>query len=106
MADETVPGNRDGISIVPALSGKAQPKHEFLYWEFLGKNLTQCLQAVRMGDWKAVRLKAGGDAETPIQLFNLAEGLGEKNNVAAQHPELVARMGKIMTAAHTPSELF
>ena len=38
---------------------RRQPKHEFLYWEFHGKKPNQTLQAVRMGDWKGVRFRAG-----------------------------------------------
>ncbi|MCJ7730381.1 MAG: arylsulfatase, partial [Sedimentisphaerales bacterium] len=49
------PPNFDGISMLPTLLGQTrkQKKHEFLYWEFheQGKK-----QAVRMGDWKGVRL--------------------------------------------------
>ena len=45
------------------------------------------LQAVRMGDWKAVRLKPG----QKIQLFSLAMDTGEKINVADQQPEIIAK---------------
>ena len=107
LAGAAVPEGRDGISIVPTLQGtEGQPQHEFLYWEFHGNNANQTMQAVRMGDWKGIRFKAGSDAETPIQLFNLAEDLGETRNVAAKHPEVVERIGQIMTAEHSPSKIF
>ena len=48
------PDTTDGISFAPTLLGQAekQESHEFLYWEFTGYGGQQ---AVRMGDWKAVR---------------------------------------------------
>ena len=48
-----VPEGIDGISFMPALLGRDdQREHEFLYWEFTGYGGQQ---ALRMGDWKAVR---------------------------------------------------
>ena len=41
-----------------------------------------------MGDWKAVRLQPGA----PLELYNLNTDLGEKQNVAAQNPEVVAKI--------------
>jgi arylsulfatase A-like enzyme len=59
------PTNLDGISVLPLLTGKAQTnRHDFLYWEFHERGFQQ---AVRMGDWKAVRPQAG----EPLELYNL-----------------------------------
>jgi arylsulfatase A-like enzyme len=88
-----VPAQCNGISILPTLTGTGeQKKHDYLYWEY-GKKA----RAVRKGDWKAVAL-----AGKPMQLFNLKEDIGEKKNVAGQHPELVDAMRKIIEEAHTP----
>jgi arylsulfatase A-like enzyme len=103
LAGVAIPEGRDRISIVPTLMNKEQATHEFLYWEF---HTPQGMQAVRMGDWKAIRFNAGIDAEAPIQLFNLAKDLGETEDVAAKHPEVVMRMSEIMSAEHTPSDIF
>jgi len=85
----------DGLSIVPTLLRRGgQKQHEYLYWEL--KNL----RAVRMGPWKAVKAKAG------LELFNLADDISEKNNVAAQHPEIVDRARKIIETAHRDSPFF
>ena len=47
----------DGISMVPTLLGQPQTnRHDFLYWEFHERGFQQ---AVRMGDWKAIRPRAG-----------------------------------------------
>ncbi|UCE46883.1 MAG: arylsulfatase [Phycisphaerales bacterium] len=93
----------DGISMVPTLLGRParQKKHEFLYWEFheQGKK-----QAVRVGDWKGVRLNVAKDPEGPIELYNLKNDIGEEHNVASQHPQIVAKIEKYMKSARTPSE--
>ena len=51
-----------------------------------------------MGDWKAVRL--GADA--PIQLFELSKDIGEADNIAGGHPEIVKRVQAILQTARTP----
>jgi hypothetical protein len=55
-----------------------------------------------MGDWKAVRTKPGRE----IELYNLAEDLGEKNNVADKNPDILAKMSELFTTARTESEVF
>lgn len=97
------PKDIDGLSLLPTLLAKGeQKKHEFLYWEFPAYGGQQ---AVRLGDWKGVRQDLF-KGKTEIQLYNLAEDIGEKRDVAGQHPDMVARIAKIMAESHTPSELF
>ena len=55
-----------------------------------------------MGDWKAVRLKPG----QKIQLFNLKTDSGEQNDVAGEHPDVVARFEEIFANGRTDSEAF
>jgi arylsulfatase A-like enzyme len=95
------PGDTDGISILPTLTGNnaGQKQHAWLYWEYHSGGGRQ---AVRMGDWKAVRLNVKKDPQAPVQLFNLAADPAEGNDVAAQHPEIVATMRDIMSQ-RTPS---
>src|SRR6202044_2715895 len=76
LAYQPPPPDIDGISFAPTLVGQAQTnRHEFLYWEFHEGGFKQ---AVRTGDWKAVRYGSDG----PVQLYNLKNDLGEKTNVA------------------------
>jgi len=90
----------DGISLLPTLLAReGQRAHEYLYWEYFGRPA----QAVRMGDWKGIRLHAKKNPRGPIELYNLAEDLGEERNVAAEHPWIVEKIEKIM-AYRTPSE--
>ena len=102
------PEGLDGISFAPTLFGRPdeQQQHEFLYWEFTGYGGQQ---VVRMGDWKAVRqemLRRNNPDPLEIELYNLKDDIGESRDVAAEYPEIVARMRKIMQAEHVPSELF
>jgi arylsulfatase A-like enzyme len=103
LADIKTPEGIDGISMLPTLLGKSskQKKHEFLYWEFheQGKR-----QAVRMGDWKGIRQNVAKNPNGPIELYYLKTDIGEQNNVAAQHPQIVAKMEDLMKSARTPSE--
>jgi len=46
------------------------------------------MQAVRMGKWKAVRHKSN----VPFELYDLSSDIGEKNNIAAEHPEIVGKI--------------
>jgi arylsulfatase A-like enzyme len=100
LAGATPPGGLDGISMVNALLGKKQRDHEYLYWEFHERGFSQ---AVRMGNWKGVRV---GARSSPIELYDLSADLGEKNNIAGQHPDVVAKIAKIMQTAHSDSKEF
>jgi arylsulfatase A-like enzyme len=103
LAGIKAPEGIDGISMVPTLLGRPgeQREHEYLYWEFheQGKR-----QAVRMGDWKGVRQNVAKDPDGPIELYNLKNDVGEKDNVAVRHPGIVSKIEAYMKAARTPSE--
>lgn len=96
------PEQIDGMSFLPSILGKdeRQKQHEFLYWEFYEG---QSGQAVRMGNWKAIRKPLNGDQ---VELYNLQDDLGEQQDVAAQHPELVHRALTLIDNAHVPSPLW
>ena len=97
LAGAKAPGH-DGISFVPTLQGREQPQHEYLYWEFPASN---GWLAVRQGPWKGlVRNVARGNSA--MELYNLEDAPGETTDIAAQHPELVARMWDFIEASHSP----
>ena len=72
----------EGIDLVPVLTGTRPSvgRPAPLFWHWAGK------RAVRDGDWKLVWLK------NSWELYNLAHDRTETKNLAAQHPERVARM--------------
>ena len=98
LVNMQAPSDTDGLSLLPSLldTRGRQQSHEYLYWEYHGK------QAVRMGDWKAVR----HGVSQPLELYNLADDIGEQLDLAAENPEVVARIDDIMQNGRTPSELF
>jgi arylsulfatase A len=98
LANQPKPNNIDGISIVPALMGQKNARvHPWLYWEFHEQGGKQ---AVRMGKWKGVKLNAASEPNGPIELYDLQNDLGEKNNIAGKHPDIVAAIRKIMQEQH------
>ena len=100
MLDQKLPTELDGISLLPELTDNndQQKIHEYLYWEHRGR-----LQAIRLGDWKGVRL----NPKAEIQLFNLKKDIGEKINIADKHPDVVARLQTVLPSfgsTHTEPE--
>ena len=93
----------DGISLAPLLAGKVreQRAHAYLYWEF---HENDGRQAVRMGEWKGVRLRVSKEKDAPIELYDLSRDPLERQNVAAAHPEVVRRMAVVMGEAHRPDK--
>ncbi len=83
LAGGEVPKDRrlDGFDIWPLLAGQSGAKSPYdVFYFYRGLNL----QAVRNGPWK-LRLAKG-------ELCNLQSDIGEKTNVADEHPEVVRRL--------------
>jgi arylsulfatase A len=82
------PEGLDGVSILPTLLGEPerQAPRELHYWEAAPQ------QALRRGDWKALRMAP----DKPVQLYNLAEDISETTDLATAHPELAAEMERLM----------
>ena len=76
----------DGVDAWSTIStGAPSPRTELVY------NVEVFRAGIRQGDWKLV-----WHAPLParIELFNIAKDPSEKNNVAAEHPDLVASLQK------------
>lgn len=98
------PENLDGISFLPTLLGQeGQEQHEYLYWEFHERGGRI---AARKGKWKGVKYKVLEEPDAPMELYDLSLDIGETNNVAAEHPEVVQEFLEIFRTARTPSEVF
>ncbi len=103
LAGAESPKGIDGLSLVPTLTGEGkQAEHEFLYWEFYDRGGKR---AIRSGDWKAVQVDMNRSPQ-PIELYDLGSDLAERHDVAAQHPNVVARLEGLMDAARTVSPDF
>lgn len=92
----------DGVDLLPYLTGQKQGvPHEALFWRLRDWNNNH---AVLQGDWKYVCSAEGACRPGPDQkpgrdmLFNLAEDIGEKNDLSTQHPEKLAELKKLYQA--------
>ena len=93
----------DGISFLPELKGLDQKTHPYLYWEFLERGGRQ---AVRMNQWKAVRMNMSINPNSPLELYNLNQDIGEQENLATQYPKVIEEIRQIMNKEHSPSTIF
>lgn len=104
LANQPVPQGIDGISMVSTLFGQGeQEPHDYLYWEFHAQGGKQ---AIRKGNWKAVRLNVMENRHSPIELYNLSMDISERSDVSDQYPEIVEQMDSLFWNAHIHSELF
>lgn len=94
LAGAQVPAGIDGMSLVPALRGRALPERDALYWE---TPVGGFWQAVRFGDFKAIRPGMG----KPVEVYDLSVDASEKNNLANRRPDLVARAEAAFTSERT-----
>jgi arylsulfatase A-like enzyme len=97
VAGAKPPSGLDGLSKARALRGEVQESQQLLYWEFHERGFQQ---AVRMGRWKAVRLKNGA----PLELYDLQTDRNEARDVAAANPDIVAKIEAYLKTARTESE--
>lgn len=103
ITDTPAPAQLDGISFLPTLSGKTQPAHDYLYWEFHERGGRQ---AIRKGDWKAVKYHVLKQPDRPMELYDLTKDVGEAEDVAIKHPEIVQEMQGLFDQARTHSDIF
>ncbi len=93
------PRGIDGVNALPAITeGRAVPRDHF-YWEFHEGGFAQ---AVRQGDWKLVKQRPRYRPE----LYDLSKDLSERNDVAAQNPEIVERMSALFRSSRTDNPNF
>ncbi len=84
----------DGLDISDLLAGgNKSPRNEFIYYTSRGD-----LEGLRQGKYKLLIKKNRRQKNQPadranIMLFDLKADLGEKNNLAEEHPEIVAKLG-------------
>lgn len=93
----------DSVSFLPALMGKTgDPLREAI----VHHSITGAF-SIRQGNWKLDLCPGSGGWSEPrpgrepkdaprIQLYDLSDDIGEKNNVQARHPEIVARLTKLL----------
>jgi arylsulfatase A-like enzyme len=89
----------DGISVVPALRGGTLPR-DAIFCHFPHDTHASGQHPgtyVRRGAWKLIRLFAGNeDGTNKLELYNLEDDLGETMNRAADKPELVRELNRLI----------
>lgn len=100
LAGANLPDGCDSISLVPTLLGKpdTQKLHEFLYWEFHEGGFKQA--ALYKGRWKGIRT---GGPDARVKLFDQQLDVAESHDVAEQHPDIAAVLGKYLSSARSES---
>jgi arylsulfatase A-like enzyme len=112
LAGAKLPAGRtiDGADIGPLMTGQAGAKtpHEAFYYYSGGGQL----EAVRSANWKLRvtqprrrRKKKGAPTPAPapqpkedVELYDLSADIGEENNLADKHPDVVKRLRAMMKA--------
>jgi arylsulfatase len=72
-----------------------------LYWEYPASGGQQ---AVRMDNWKGIRRNMF-KGNLDIELYDLNSDIRETRNVAAENPDIVKEIERIMNEEHEPSEV-
>lgn len=92
----------DGLDIWPVLTSGAKSPHDSLL--LMGTKPGRA--AIRMGDWKLLRNPSEVDAEETedttstagLELYNLADDISEKNNLATKNPDKVKELNTRLDA--------
>lgn len=87
------PDDIDGISLLPVMTGKPQPTHDYLYWEIGG------WIAIRQGNWRAVKPAKREQWE----LYDLATDPSESKDLSATKPDVLTKLIALATSAHEPA---
>jgi len=84
----------DGESVVPLLKEAGGLKRDALYWHYPHYSNQGGLPggAVRKGDYKLIEFYD----DNHLELYNLKDDIGEKNNLAGKMPEKAAELHKML----------
>jgi arylsulfatase A-like enzyme len=79
----------DGISLVPVLKGDASGERD-LFWHYphYGNQGGEPSSMIRSGDWKLILYHE----DMRVELYNLADDIGEQRDLAGAHPETAGRL--------------
>ncbi len=92
--------NVTGQSLMPLLVEGKEMEPKNMYHEMWDSGFSR--QAVRMGNWKAVRY----GMNHAIRLYDLSKDLGETKDIAAEHPEVVKQMTPLFEEMRTENRYF
>ncbi len=100
LAGTKAPKDCDSESFASAFRGQDEPKQQKpkrnLYWEFYERGSAQ---AVRFGQWKAIRSPM---LTGPIRLYDLSKDHEENHDFAKSRPDLVDQAKNLLNKMHQP----
>ncbi|MGJ8642437.1 MAG: sulfatase [Luteolibacter sp.] len=84
----------DGESLKPVLNGEYDRHDRVLAWTYphVHGSGHKPSDAILVGNYKLIRFPS----DEPTELYNLATDIGERNNIAKQHPEKVQELVKLL----------
>ncbi len=101
LTNSEIPNKTDGISFLPELFGREQVEHDFLYWEIQeGQAVQGFRQAIRFGDWKAVRY--GNNFHT--ELYDLSNDINEENDISGSNKKIVEKANMLLKRESVKNE--
>ena len=86
----------DGVSLLPLLKGETTPRGKELFWHYphYANQGGTPHGAIRDGDWKLIEWYEDG----ALELYNIPQDIGERNNIAAQQPDKVKALHEKLIA--------
>jgi arylsulfatase A len=84
----------DGRSILPLLRQTGSLRRDAIYWHYPHYHHSRPAGAIRQGNWKLIEFYEDGR----LELYNLKDDIGEKENLAAKMPEKAAELQGKLTA--------
>lgn len=77
----------DGVDLSNVLLEKGEVNREAIYWHYPHYHIegAKPYSAIRKGDWKLIQVFESDS----LELYNLAEDIGEQNNIAERNPKIV-----------------
>ena len=84
----------DGVSLVPLLKQRGKPQRKAIYWHYphYHGSGSKPSGAVRAGDYKLIEWYE----DNSVELYNLKDDIGEKNDLAAKMPEKAAELRSLL----------
>jgi arylsulfatase A-like enzyme len=117
LAGVAAPARCDGVSLLPALTGKGQQQPSKVYVEYANKQRTpsypefersrqnrqrQQMQAIRDGDFVGVRYDIQSHCD-PFEIYNVVRDPKQTRNLAKQNPELQRAMHDAVLRLRRPN---
>ncbi|MHC4119010.1 MAG: sulfatase, partial [Planctomycetota bacterium] len=84
----------DGVSLLPLLKQSGKPRRKAIYWHYphYHGSGSKPSGAIRAGDYKLIEWYE----DNSVELYNLKDDIGEKNDLAAKMPEKAAELRKML----------